>query len=84
MTKVPGRLIVDLLPDGAVRIVFLSSNGDRDATPITVTDLDTAEIFSMTCGLSAERAAALRVEMSRNRVAGLDISIDEEIAARFR
>jgi hypothetical protein len=84
MANIPGRLIVDLLPDGIVRIVFLSSNGDKDATPITITDLDAAEILFMNCGLSAERAAALRAEMSRNKVAGEDISVDEEVAARFR
>ncbi len=80
----PGRLIVDMLPDGTARIVFLSSNGDKDATPITVKNPDAAEIFFMTCGLSAQRATALRAEMTRNKIAGVDLSAEEEIAARFR
>jgi hypothetical protein len=38
----------------------------------------------MTCGLSPERAAALWAEVSRNKVASVETSIDEEIAAKFR
>jgi len=83
MVKIPGRLIVDLLPDGKVRIVFLSNNGDKYATPITVKDLEAAELFFTTCGLSAEHATALRAEVSRNKIAGVDTSLDEEIAAKF-
>jgi hypothetical protein len=84
MAKIPGRLIVDLLPEGKVRMVFLPTSGDKNASPITVTDLNAAEFLFMTCGLSAERAAALRAEVARNKVASVDISVDEVIAARFR
>jgi hypothetical protein len=38
----------------------------------------------MTCGLSPERAATLPAEVARNRVAVVDVSVDEEVAAKFR
>ena len=84
MTKIPGRLIVDLLADGTVRIVFLSSNGDKDESPIKAKDIDAAEFLFLNCGLSVESAAALRAEVIRNKVGGADISINEEIAAKFQ
>jgi hypothetical protein len=84
MTNIPGRLIVALLQDRMVRMVFLPTNGDKDAYPIKETDLDAAELLFMACGLSAEGAAKLCLEMCANKVAGVDICVDEEIAARFR
>jgi len=38
----------------------------------------------MMCGLSAERAAALRNEMERNKIARADMSVDEDVAVKFR
>jgi hypothetical protein len=86
MAKIPGRLIVDLFPDGTVRMVFLphTGAGDGNASPLTAKDLDAAEIIFMTCGLTPERAAALRAEVKRNEVASVDTSIDIRIAAKFR
>ena len=84
MIKIPGELIVDLFPDGTARLTFLPTSGDKDASPITLTDINVAEFFFMTCGLSPERSAALRDEVSRNKIASVDVSFDEEIAARFR
>jgi hypothetical protein len=75
---------VDQLPDGYVSIVFLSSNGDKDASPIKAIDIDAAEFLFLNCGMSVERAAALRAEVSRNKIATVDLSVDEEVAARFR
>jgi hypothetical protein len=82
MTKIPGKLIVDMFPDGTVRLVFLSALGN--ACPVTAKDLDDAEVLFMTCGLSVEHAAALRGTLKRNKVAAVDTSVDEEIAAKFR
>jgi hypothetical protein len=82
--KIPGRLIVDLLPDGKVRLVFLPSSGDEDATPVDAKDLNAAEFLFLNCGLSVKTAAALRAEINRNKVAGLDTSVSEDIAAWFR
>jgi hypothetical protein len=84
MAKIPGKLMVDAFPDGTVRLVFLPSSGDRNASPVKVEDLDAAEVLFMTCGLSKERAAALRAEVNRNKVASVETSVDEEIAAKFR
>jgi hypothetical protein len=84
MAKIPGRLIVDMFPDGTVRIVFLPTVDQRNATPVTVEDLYAAELLFMTCGITADRAAALRDEVKRNKVASTDVSVDEEVAAKFR
>src|ERR1700674_8875 len=84
VAQIPGRLIVDLFPDGTVRMVFLPQTGDGNASPLTAKDLDAAEIIFMTCGLTPERAAALRAEVKRNEVASVDTSVDIRIAAKFR
>jgi hypothetical protein len=84
MTKIPGRLIVDLLPDGKLRLTFLPNSGGKNAATIRAIDLDVAMALFMACGLSAERAAALRTEVIRNNVATLVIGVDEEVAAKFR
>jgi hypothetical protein len=84
MAKIPGKLMVDMFPDGTVRLVFLPSSGDRITSPVTVEDLDAAEILFLTCGLRPDRAAMLRAEVKQNQVARVDVSVDEEIAAKFR
>jgi hypothetical protein len=76
--------MVDLFPDGTVGLVFLPSADQRTASPVTVEDLYAAEILFMTCGLSVNRAAALRAEVKRNKIASADVTVDEEIAAKFR
>jgi hypothetical protein len=84
MAKIPGKLMVDMFPEGTVRLVFLASSGDRNASPVTVEDLYAAEELFMTCGLSKDRAAALRAEVKRNKVASEETSVDEVVAAKFR
>jgi hypothetical protein len=84
MAKIPGRSIIDLLPGGTMRIVFLPTSGDKDASPVKAIDIDVRESFFLNCGMSVERAVALRVELARNKIASVDISVDEEIAAKFR
>jgi hypothetical protein len=64
--------------------VFLADTGGGNESPVTAKDLDAAEVLFMTCGLTQERAAALRKEVQRNKVASMDTSVDEEIAAKFR
>ena len=84
MAKIPGGLIVDMLSDGTVRLVFLASIGSGNTSPVTVKDLDEAEALFLTCGLTPERAAALRDTVKRNRFVRVDMSVDEEIAAKFQ
>jgi hypothetical protein len=84
MAKIPGNLMVDLHPNGTVRLVFLADIGGGNESPVTAKDLDAAEVLFMTCGISAELAAALRNEVERNKVASVETSLDEEIAAKFR
>ena len=84
MTKIPGKLMVDLHPNGTVRLVFLPSVPLGEACPVQAKDLDAAEAHFMMCGLSAERAAALRNEVERNKVASVDVSVDEDVAVKFR
>jgi hypothetical protein len=84
MAKISGRLIVDLFPDGTVRMVFLPHTGDGNASPLTAKDLDAAEVLFMTCGLTQEHAAALRDEVQGNKVASVETSVSVEIAAKFR
>jgi hypothetical protein len=84
MAKIPGRLIVDLFPNGTVRMVFLPHAGDGNASPLTAKDLDAAELLFMTCGLTSEHEAAVRAEVGRNKVVYVETSVDEEIATKFR
>ncbi len=84
MTKIPGRLLADLHPNGSVRVIFIASEGGGNETPFTAKDLDAAEIVFMTCGLSPERAADLRLELDRNKVVSIETTVDNEVAAKFR
>jgi hypothetical protein len=84
MAKIPGKLMVDMFPDGTVRLVFLPSSGDRNASPVKAKALDAAEVLFMTCGLSPDWAAEIWAEVSRNKVASVDTSVEEEVAAKFR
>jgi hypothetical protein len=84
MTKIPGKLMVDMFPDGTVRLVFLPSVPLATASPVQAKNLDAAEALFVACGLSPEFAAALRNEVERNKVASVETSVDEEVAAKFR
>jgi hypothetical protein len=79
MAKIPGRLMVDMHPDGTVRLVFLASVGGGNESPVTAKDLDAAEIIFMTCGLTQEHAAALRDEVQRNKVASVDMVSESKL-----
>ena len=84
MAKISGKLMVDAFPDGTVRLVFLPAEPLGNASPARAVDLDAAEILFQTCGLSWERAVALRVEVERNRMASCEVTVDPEVAAKFR
>jgi len=84
MAKIPGRLIVDLFPDGTVRLIFLPTVGQQIASPVTVEDIYAAEFLFMKCGLTADRAAALRDEVKRNKAASTVVSVDKDVAAKSR
>jgi hypothetical protein len=38
----------------------------------------------VTCGLTPERAAALRTELDRNKVVSVETSMDDAVAEKFR
>jgi hypothetical protein len=85
MPEITGRLLADLHPNGTVRMVFIAHTGGGNECPITAKKLDAAELdFVRMCGLSPERASALRTELDRNKVVGVETSIDATIAAKFR
>jgi len=84
MAQIPGRLLTDFHPNGTVRIVFIASVGGGNETPFTAESLDAAEVVFMTCGLTPERAASLRAELECNKVASVETSIDDLVAAKFR
>jgi hypothetical protein len=84
MPKISGSLLADLHPNGTVRIVFIASVGVGNETPFTAKNLDTAETVFMTCGLTPERAAALRAELDRNKVVSVETSMDDAVATKFR
>jgi hypothetical protein len=84
MAKIPGRLLADLYPQGTVRIIFIAGVGDGNESPLTAIDLDAAEIVFQTCGLTPERAAALRAELERNKVISVETSVDDAVAEKFR
>jgi len=53
MAKISGKLMVDLFPDGTVRLAILPSVDQRNASPVTVEDLYAAEELFMMCGCAA-------------------------------
>jgi len=83
MAHIAGRLLADLHPNGTVRIVFIASDGGGTETPFTAENLEAAEIVFMTCGLTPERASALRAELDRNKGVSVETSLDEAVAAKF-
>ena len=65
-------------------MLFIASAGGGNECPLTAGSLDAAEIdFVRTCGLTPERASALRTELDRNKVVSVQTSIDAAVAARF-
>jgi hypothetical protein len=84
MAKIPGRLLADLHPHGTVRIVFIASEGGGKETPFTAKNLDAAEVIFMTCGVTPIRAAAIRAELERDKVASVQTSMDDAVAEKFR
>jgi hypothetical protein len=85
MSQILGRLLADLHPNGTVRMVFIASIGGGHEAPLTAKNLDTAELdFVRMCGLTPERAAALRTELERNKGFSVETIIEAAIAAKFR
>ena len=85
MPEITGKLLADLHPNGTVRIVFIAHTGGGNEAPLTVKNLDAAEIdFVKMCGLTPERAAELRAELDRNKVIAVETSGDAAVAAKFR
>ena len=85
MPEITGRLLADLHPNGSVRMVFIAHTGGGKECPIAAKSLDAAESdFVKTCGLTPERASALRTELDRNKVVSVETSIDAAIAAFWR
>ncbi len=85
MSEIKGNLIVDLHPAGAVRMVFIAHTGGGYECPVTAKNLDAAEIeFVKMCGLTPERASALRIELERNKGFSVETSIDAAVATKFR
>jgi hypothetical protein len=83
MAQIPGRLLADLHPNGTVGIVFIASVGGGNEAPFTARRLDAAEIVFVTCGLTPERASALRAELDRNKGVSVETSLDDAVAAKF-
>ena len=48
MAKIPGRLMVDMHPDGMVRLMFIASTEGGNESPVKAMDLDAAEVLLMT------------------------------------
>jgi hypothetical protein len=83
MAEITGMLLSDLLPNGTVRITFVT-NDDRNEPALKVKDLDAAEAdFTGTFGLTRELAAALRCVLEQHKVFCLETAIDERVAAIF-
>ena len=85
MLEIEGSLLADLHPNGTVRFVFIAHSGGGNEAPLTAKNIDAAEIdFVRTCGLTPERASALRLELDRNKVVSVETSIDAAVAEQFR
>ena len=80
MAEIAGMLLSDLLPDGSVRISFLSDSGTGKELVFTVNNLEAAEAyFVQIVHLTPQLAAAIRQAMERNKVVFLGMSLSEEI-----
>jgi hypothetical protein len=85
MPEITGKLLADLHPNGTVRMAFIAHTGGGKEAPLIVKSLDTAEMdFVRVCGLTPERAAALRAELDRNKTVSVETTIDAGVAAIFR
>jgi len=85
MPEITGKLLADLHPNGTVRMVFIAHTGTGNEAPLTAKNLDAAENdFVKTCGLTPERASALRTELDRNKVVSAETSVDASVAVMFR
>jgi len=84
MAKIHGRLIMDVQANGRVRTVFLDRLGRTDESPFILKNVNAAEVLLRTWGLMQDQVASLRSEVTRNKIAAVDVSLDEEIAAMFR
>jgi hypothetical protein len=84
MPRITGRLLADLHPNGTVPIAFIAGVGGGNETPMTARDLDAAEIVFMTCGLTRERAAAMRTELERTKVVSVETCVDDAVVAKLR
>jgi len=76
--------MADVLSDGTVNIVFLAIVGAGNASPLKAKNLAAAEKLFMACGLTAELAAAMREELTRNNFVSVETSVNEEIAGKFQ
>jgi len=66
-------------------MVFIAGVGGGNECPITARNLDAAEVdFVSMCGLTPERASALRMGLQTNKVSSVETSIDAAIVATFR
>jgi hypothetical protein len=84
MSHIPGRLLADLHPNGTVRMIFISQAGSGNEARLIIKDLDAAEVVFMKCGLTKERAFALRAELEHDKAVTAEATIDDAVAAQFR
>lgn len=64
-----------------MRIVFIASDGGGNEVSFTAESLEAAEIVFMKCGLTQERASALRKELDRDKVVSAETIIDAPLAS---
>jgi len=84
MSVITGRSLINLLPNGTVRIMFIANNGGGNAASLKVRNLDIAEgAFIRAFCLTPERALELRAELERNKVFYTQLSPDNAVAAMF-
>ena len=84
MSVITGKLLIDLLPNGTVRIRLIANNGGGNVAPFTARNLEIAEgAFIRTFGLTPERALELRAELERNKEFCIQMCSDDAVAAMF-
>jgi hypothetical protein len=66
MAEISGRLIMDLLPEGDVKIAFVPNMGGGTISPLMARNIDGAEDdLIKTFGQTPARAAAIRGDVMR-------------------
>ena len=84
MATISGRLLVDLLGDGSVKIVFVPNEAEGSAQPLLAKNLaDAEQDFVSTFGFTPQKGRILIGELTSKKHVEAATSIDEAVARKL-